>query len=74
MPIVLSFVSVKWIVSPRCTRITGAGAVPLNVQTWYFTPGAISCIVSGALRSTFTTVPLAASARYATGARALLLV
>ena len=63
MPIVLAFVSVKWIVSPRCTRTTGAGVVPLNVQTWYLTPSAISWTVSLAMRSTFTTVPLAVSVR-----------
>ena len=42
------------------------GVVPLNVQTWYRTSGAISCTVSTAVRSTFTVVPLAASVRYAT--------
>ena len=62
----LSFVSVKWTVSPTWTRMTGAGAVPLNVQTLYFTSGAISWTVSCAESLTFTTVPVPAPViRYA---------
>ena len=61
MPIDVSFVRVNLTVSPSCTLMTGPGAVPLNVHTWYFTSGAISCVVSRATRSTSTMLPLGSS-------------
>ena len=65
MPIVLALCSVKWTVSPRWTRMTGPGAVPSNVHTWYVTgvtPAPAFTIfwsVSIAVRLTLTTVPFA---------------
>jgi hypothetical protein len=57
MPILLPLERENRTVSPSLTRITGPGAVPLNVHTSYGVSLAICWTVSTASRCTLTTCP-----------------